>query len=180
VTSHGNGRPVVHGCTFETERLLVTSWHTAPSLSDDLAASVMSVMSDPVTRSLPESWRGPFDQARAEAWIAEVDAEATGLLVVERESRSPVGLLIVFEEVVAPEETDVRIGYMLSEPNWGKGFASELVAGLVGWCRSTPSVIRVIAGVERANVPSIRVLEKAGFEALDTDGDEMSFALDVR
>jgi len=140
----------------------------------------MSVMSGPVTRTLPDSWRGSFDRARAEAWIAEVDDEATGLLVVERESHRPVGLLIVFGQDVAPEETEVRIGYMLSEPNWGKGFASELVAGLVGWCRSTPSVIRVIAGVERTNAPSIRVLEKAGFEALHNDGDEMSFALDIR
>ncbi len=69
---------------------------------------------------------------------------------------------------------------MLSEPHWGQGFASELIAGLVQWCRSKPSVTRIVAGVERANSPSIRVLEKAGFAAEPTNTDEMSFALDVR
>ena len=184
------------GCTFETDRLLVTPWHNAalptavpivaaPSLSDDLAAIVMMVMSEPVTRTLPEPWRGPFDRSRAETWIAEVDAEATGLVVMERELRRAVGLMILFAEEISPEETELRVGYMLSEPHWGQGFASELIAGLVRWCRSTPSVTRVVAGVERANAPSIRVLEKVGFaaepnHAEHTVADELSFALDVR
>ena len=168
-------------------------WHTAAPHadapnggSDDLPAIVISVMTEPVTRALPESWRGTFDRSRAEAWIAEVDAEATGLLVVERESRQAVGLLILFEEdvdqaaVPQEEEVEVRIGYMLSEPHWGQGFASELIAGLVRWCRSTPEVTRVIASVERSNAPSIRVLEKMGFAAERSEADEMSFALDVR
>ena len=30
---------------------------------------------------------------------------------------------------------EVRLGYLVSEAAWGRGFATELVKGLFDWCR---------------------------------------------
>ena len=44
-------------------------------------------------------------------------------------SDSIVGLVIAFELAVEGSESqkDIRLGYLLSERFWGRGFASELV-----------------------------------------------------
>ncbi len=88
----------------------------------------------PVTRSLPPPWQGPYSVTRAQQWVEERDKEGTTLLVVDKQVNQPVGLMILFEtEDIYGFE--VRLGYLLAEPAWGKGFASELVRGFVGWCR---------------------------------------------
>jgi RimJ/RimL family protein N-acetyltransferase len=144
----------------------VKEWH---SLSPDewkaqeLPAFVMSLMTPGVTRSLPEPWQGEYTLKRAREWVQERDIESTTLLIVDRSSRMPIGLVILFEE---DHEGDgrirVRLGYMLMESMWGKGIASELIQGLVKWCRNA-GVASIVGGVERENLASRRVLEKNGF-----------------
>ena len=57
----------------------------------------------------------------------------------------------------------MRLGYVVAESVWGRGFATELVAGLVEWSRSEPSIRTISAGVAPTNEASIRVLDKNGF-----------------
>ena len=58
---------------------------------------------------------------------------------------------------------------------WGKGFANELVRGLVEWARSR-TFASIVAGVAAANIASIRVLEKCGFTRVE---DESSAATEL-
>ncbi len=53
----------------------------------------------------------------------------------------------------------VRLGYLLAERGWGRGMASELVAGFVGWCREN-GVVSISGGVAIDNPASARVLVK--------------------
>ena len=164
------------GCRFVTERLLVEEWH---SLSGDdredgsLARVVASILTEPVTRSLPTPWQGAYTEERAAGWIAERDRESTNLLAVDRSSGAPAGLVILFETASddTPGSTEVRLGYMLAESAWGQGLASELVAGLLGWCREVPNLAAIVGGVEPNNLASCRVLEKNGFAADETTGE---------
>ena len=66
---------------------------------------------------------------------------------------------------------DLRIGYLIAEQDWGKGLATELLAGLVAWARSQPSVHSVTGGVDPANLASARVLTKNGFDQVE-DGED--------
>ena len=121
-------------------------------------------MTEPVTRALPPGWQGPYDLERAAEWIAERDREGTTLLVTERSTRDAVGLLILFEtETEDRAGIDIRIGYLLAESAWGKGFATELIAGFVEWCRLQGGIYSITGGVALDNPASIRVLEKNGF-----------------
>ena len=160
---------------FATERLAACEWHVTEHRGEvaDLPAAVATMLTEPVTLWLPPSWQGPYTRARAAAWIEERDAEGPVLLVVDRETRSPVGLVLLFEE---PDDDgiDVRLGYLLAEEAWGRGLGSELLGGIVAWCRGRPEVRSIVGGVARENTASIRLLERHGFgtdAAAEADGE---------
>ena len=150
---------------FDTQRLRVCDWHSDQGNESTLVDVVRLMLTPAVTASLPPSWQGFYDRGRAQAWIAERDKESTVLLVTDRSSEEPVGLVIVFEEHAAddPALADLRLGYLLAERAWGYGFATELVGGLVQWCGTHSSIRSIVAGVALGNDASARVLTKNGF-----------------
>ena len=62
-----------------------------------------------------------------------------------------------------PQDGTVEIGYSVLTQFQGRGYATELVGGLVRWAMGQPGVTRVVAETEWANPASVRVLDKAGF-----------------
>jgi GNAT superfamily N-acetyltransferase len=154
-------------CAFDTERLHVAEWHSvASALGLDLATVVSGMLTAGTTRALPEECHGDFTPERAGLWIAERDAESPTLLVIDRQSGAPLGLVIVFQMPGEDSDgVDVRLGYVLAEPAWGRGLASELVASLVGWCRGRSEYRSITGGVAADNEASARVLVKNGFAA---------------
>ena len=163
-------------CAFETERLSAAGWHSIAfegSAQGELADVVADMLTAAVTRSLPEQWSGDYSVDRARDWIAERDDEGVTLLVFDRSSGRPVGLMVLFEEHIDGDQeqgsVDVLLGYLLGEDSWGQGFASELVAGFVDWCRDH-EVAAIVGGVADGNPASVRVLTKNGFHPV-TGGD---------
>nr|WP_073763225.1 GNAT family N-acetyltransferase [Streptomyces sp. CB02923] len=61
------------------------------------------------------------------------------------------------------DEGTVEIGYALCPPARGAGWATEATRLLADWAAGRPEVRTVLALTEPANVPSRRVLERAGF-----------------
>ena len=164
---------VCEACAFETDRLLVKEWHSFSRDDSELARTVAAILTDRVTRSLPSPWRGSYTVERAGTWVKERDGEGTTLLIVERSSGQAVGLMILHETDSASvtEGIEVRIGYLLAEASWGKGYASELMKEFVGWCRQHTTICSLAGGVEQGNRASARVLEKNGFRAVREDGE---------
>ena len=161
-------------CAFETDRLQAKEWHSPswPSrYEDDLERIVAGILTEPVTRTLPVAWHGAFSEERARDWIAEGDREGAGLLVVEKATEKPVGLIILFE-IPADDGIEVRLGYVLAETSWNLGFATELVDGLVRWCRAQPTIRSLAGGVAPDNPASRRVLEKNGFCPGELGGED--------
>lgn len=106
-------------------------------------------------------WDGSLSEERA-GFIGGDDEDSTTL--VASTSGEPVGLLILFEDPASDDaEADLRIGYLIAEDMRGQGFAKELVAGLVAWCREHSWVGSLSGGVEPENVASAVVLTRNGF-----------------
>ena len=176
---------VLGTCTFETERLMVKEWHsllTSEGQQRELPYVVANILTGPVTRSLPESWQGSYTIDRARGWIDERDEEGTTLLVIYKLTHQAVGLMILFEtQEETGGDTEVRLGYLLSEDAWGKGIASELVGGFVKWCSEQTTISSVAGGVALDNPASRRVLQKNGFRLVENeeelDQDEQLFRL---
>ena len=169
---------------FETDRLTCKEWHALTdgyALSDSLESIVKDLLSPKVTESLPPPWQGDYSIERARNWIAERDAEGVTLLVLEKSTCRPLGLIVLFEMEAAQGMVELRLGYLLAESAWGRGFGSELVQGLVDNCRKL-RVASLVGGVAADNLASIRVLEKSGFERLPAtnNGDEYLYRLQLR
>lgn len=61
----------------------------------------------------------------------------------------------------------MMFAYLISETLWWKGYGTELIKGLVVWCKSSRNIRSLSGGVATKNTGSARILEKCGFVALD-------------
>ena len=131
------------------------------------------MLTEPVTRMLPSAWQGDYTVSRAREWIRERDQEGTTLLVIDNSTKEPVGLVILIEvdSKNAIDGIEVRVGYLLAESAWGKGLATELVKGLVEWCRTQSTIATLAGGVNADHPVSMRVLEKNGFHPVEGEGE---------
>ena len=163
-------------CSFETDRLDVAEWHLISSnetWQENFAQVLATMLTEPVMRHLPTAFHGDYTVARARQWIRERDKEGTMLMAIEKTSQEPVGL-IFFAKMDSEETTErfeVRLGYLLSETVWGRGLATEMVRGFVGWCRTQVSISTLVGGVDTDHQASMRVLEKNGFRQGEVESE---------
>ena len=167
-------------CEFVTERLHVGPWRTVARRAGlDLVGVIAELLTDRTTVALPESWQGNYTLDRARAWIEERDAESPTLLVMDAATASPVGLVVLAELPLDDSMVDVRIGYVIAEASWGRGFATELLSGLIDWMRTEPSVHTMTGGVDLTNQASVRVMENNGFHRISNDEGTATYQLDL-
>ena len=168
------GSMALRNCYFETERLVVDDWSrlligdAAEALRDGF---VVSLLTETVTRDLPPGWQGPYDTDRAASWFANRQSESTVLVIANRSDGRPVGLLILSESKNGDSATDIRLGYIIAEDSWGRGLATEVVAGIADWCRTNGTIRSVVGGIAGSNSGSARVLQKNGFVPHINGGD---------
>ncbi len=182
---------------FQTPRLIVEEWHSLTPRDweqEHLAVVVVELLSPAVTRSLPEAWQGVYTREWAGVWIEERDQEGTTLLAISKTDRLLIGLMILSGSGEDGPDGDgsgpveIRLGYLLAEKVWGKGYATEMVEGFVRWCRTQESISGITAGVGRVNRSSRNVLEKNHFQlepqsaSGESDGDtgELIYHLKVQ
>ncbi len=141
----------------------------------ELASVVQNLLTAQVTRSLLPVWQGEYTLERAQGWIRERDREGVTLIVIDKDSRNPIGFIILFE-TANHNSLELRLGYMLTEAVWGKGLASEPINCFIQWCNHH-AVASVTGGVEHDNIASRRVLEKCGFtrDPASENADELMF-----
>jgi ribosomal-protein-alanine N-acetyltransferase len=63
-----------------------------------------------------------------------------------------------------PDKSDIELSYMLDEPYWGSGYASEIAKAALEYGLNKLKIKRVVALVYPQNSPSIRVIEKTGMK----------------
>jgi RimJ/RimL family protein N-acetyltransferase len=61
----------------------------------------------------------------------------------------------------------VTVGYGLAASARGHGYATEALRALAAWALAQPEVVRVEADTTHANLPSQRVMERAGMRLVD-------------
>lgn len=64
-------------------------------------------------------------------------------------------------------EPDIELGFHIARAQWGRGYATEAARACLAWacCQRTE---RIVAIIDPANKPSIRVLEKLGMQPAAT------------
>ena len=167
------------GWQFRTERLIIEDWRTRFD-NRALTDIVTDILTPAVTEFLPDDWRGSYTAERARRWIERRECNSIPLIVLEQRTQLPLGFLIVAEGVGEDSATGTvaRIGFMIAESAWGRGFATELLAGFVQLCREK-GLSSVGGGVESGNSASRQVMTKCGFDEVtsDTGGDQRLYRL---
>ncbi|WP_063058249.1 GNAT family N-acetyltransferase [Nocardia sienata] len=129
---------------------------------------------------------------RAQAWAADFpadgDREIVEVLAVrphwldrfghrmvsERGSGLVVGSIGLFWP---PVDGVLELGYGIVPSRRGRGYATEATRALADYALTAPGVHTVSASVELVNPASVRVLEKAGFARVHSDGARAEFRL---
>ncbi|MEU6403155.1 GNAT family N-acetyltransferase [Streptomyces sp. NPDC046985] len=99
-------------------------------------------------------------------------------LLVRREDGRAVGAMGFHGP--PDEEGAAEVGYDLAESARGRGYATEALRALTAWPPAREGVRRLFARVAPDNVPSQRVLERAGFKRVgDAEDDHLAYELPV-
>jgi len=165
-------------CLFQTQRLKIFSYFdyiTSQENARMLVNRVINILTPKVTESLPVGWRNINTDIDADNWIKEVSKESNFLLVQLEETQEIVGFIFLYELDSHKVPMDLRLGYLLSEDAWGHGLGSELIEGLLTWCRSSGKISTITGGVEPDNIGSIKVLKKNGFIQTDSNNEGTLF-----
>ena len=121
----------------------------------------------------------------AEGWPHEDTADGLGMIV---KTGAALSWLVVADGAVigdcglhgaVDEAGGVEIGYGLAAPSRGQGYGSEVVAAITGWLLAQPEVRQVRACTLTGNLPSRRVLEKAGFAYTGIEDGEAVYERDA-
>ena len=145
---------------ISTERLLLR-----PARVSDTRA-LFERRADPVVSEL-QDWPMPYSLERAEAQIERSVAHDTPsveggfMLTITDHADS-----IIYGDINIFLEDDGRtsgIGYSITPAYWGRGFASEALAGVIDWLFDIQGISRAYAMLHPDNHRSARVLETCGF-----------------
>ena len=105
-----------------------------------------------------------------EAFVRAVDSGVeAGAFGVYQLIRSADGLVIGDIGFHGPPDRhgSVTVGYGLAAGARGHGYATEALRAIVDWALAQPGVVRVEADTTHANLPSQRVMERAGMRLVD-------------
>lgn len=141
---------------METERLRVY-----PATREQMEACIASETDAELKAAYAEMLAGCLSCPAQWNWYA--------MWMIERKDGTHVGDLCF--KGLAPNGV-VEIGYGISEAYQGRGYATEAVQAALAWALAQPEVSAVEAETDAGNAASQRVLEKCGFVANGTVGDE--------
>ncbi len=145
---------------IETERLLLR----VPRLEDAPAVFEGWARHPEVTRFL--TWRAHTSVTQSEELLRKSIEAWNGdtkfrYLMEIKGSGELAGMI---ELRLEAETFKVSFGYTGARAQWGKGYMTEAARALIDWSFQQPGIYRVYATADVENIPSQRVLEKAGMQ----------------
>lgn len=145
---------------FTTDRLLVREFEWKDWETTHVYAQLPEV-------SQYQHW-GPNTKADTQAFLREALAYQKQQprfqhewCVCLKDDGTHIGGCGAFIDSAQP--TQGLIGYLLHPQYWGQGFATEIVAYLLPYCREQLHLEKISATCDTRNIASQRVLEKSGF-----------------
>ena len=130
-------------------------------IPDDAAQIFSRYAQDPeVTRYL--IWSPHKSVSETEEFIERCIAESAGgvrfpWVITGKSTRELIGMI-----ELQIHAGDANVGYVIARSEWGRGYVTEALRGVLDFAFSRPDVKRVWAVCDVANIASARVMEKAG------------------
>jgi RimJ/RimL family protein N-acetyltransferase len=129
--------------------------------------------------SVPPAWPPPLNDEASMAWAARMHEENPGphgwgvWYFLLRDDLTGANVAIGNGGFKGPPAAEgaVEIGYSFLEEHHGKGYATEAISALLAWAFRNPDVRLVAAETLPSLAPSIRLLERLGFEFVGPGSD---------
>lgn len=138
--------------------LQIRSWRKS-----DLDALLRHANNPNIAANLRDQFPHPYTRRDAIDYLAFVrDQRPERAFAIQYRGEAIGGL--GFQIGLDIARVSAEIGYWVSEAYWGRGFATRVVEAVTEWGFSEYKLARIFALVFAYNTPSIRVLEKAGYE----------------
>ncbi|HET8744272.1 MAG TPA: GNAT family protein [Ramlibacter sp.] len=116
-----------------------------------------------VWRNMTHTFPHPYTERDADLWLAiAADPGASIQLAIDVDGRAVGGIGAIAGEGIFARTA--QFGYWLGEAHWGRGIATAAARALAQRIGREQLFARLEAQVFEWNPPSMRVLEKAGFE----------------
>lgn len=148
--------------SFQTERLALR-----PRSIDEFEDCLAMDRDPEVTRFIPGPWNDPVAHERfLEERIRASWPDGLGYWSIfskQRPERFLGWILLIPYDGAGP---DIEIGWRLNRLSWGMGYATEAAAPIVGHAFGTVRLPRIVADIDPANLPSMRVAEKIGLRCI--------------
>ncbi len=106
-----------------------------------------------------------MDEARqmmAENLAFGEDPGAQFWAICLRENDRMIGTFTLFH--ISEKNRRAEVGYILNREFWGKGLGSEALKRIIDHCFTDLDMVRLEADVDPQNEPSLKMLERHGFE----------------
>ncbi len=154
-----------HFYAFETDRLSIVAYANFIQSNPEINLSKVAfdILTPQVTKTLPKSWQHIHSAQDVIDWLTLINNESRFYIVSLKETNKAVGFMFLFEPEDNTPPIHIRLGYLIRESQWGQGFATEIIDGLLKKCKQLNSVGGITAGVENNNIGSIKVLERNNF-----------------
>lgn len=156
--------------TYQTVRLSVLE-ATTSTPSNSLLMATIELLSPKVVANLPPYFNNVNSMTDAKNWFEKMVSESRLFVVKELESGAIIGFVFMFTQ----SSTDAHIGYLIGESHWNKGYATELLKGMMHFIQNEHKLHRLIAGVDVNNYASIKLLKKLGFTKSSENENETVF-----
>jgi RimJ/RimL family protein N-acetyltransferase len=152
-----------------TDRLLLR-----PGWAEDAPALLAAIADEGIVRNLASvPW--PYSRTDAEAFLtAERPVETPSFLLFRRTHGAPQ--LVGTAGLARTPEGAIELGYWISRPYWGLGYATEAAGAVVDIARDTLRHGALVAGHFLDNPASGRVLQKIGFAPTGAVDERFSIA----
>ena len=156
--------------TYQTSRLSVVEVFSGTQETETLV-SITELLTPKVVESLPPYFRNINSLSDAQDWYKKMVSESRLFMVKHTGTNTTIGFVFVF----VGNDADAHIGYLLGESYWGKGYATELLKGLIDFIKHENKIKRLIAGVATNNIVSSKLLHKLGFVKSASENNETDF-----
>lgn len=156
--------------SYQTTRLQIAEIFDSYQ-SPEFLGSVMETLTPSVVGNLPPYFQNVNSISSAQEWLNHVVSDGRLFIVKRRDDSKAIGFVFLSTE----KGGDTHIGYLLGESFWGKGYATEILKGLIDFIGSEDHVTRLIAGVATDNVASIKLLQKLGFILSSSEDNDTIF-----
>ena len=153
--------PLQHRCSFSTARLDIENVYPSLTITNsesNVGELLLPLLSPRVTKELPDDWQNIQSTEQAIAWWKNRLNESCVLQIKLKNNARLIGLIFLYETNWKNAKVDLHLGYLLEEASWSRGYASEMLEGLIAWANEDTQIATIIGGVTNDNHSSIRVL----------------------